>query len=81
VANAVLLIAIDTYLQETIPAGLRGRVLGARFTITQGVYALGVLGAGALAVFVDLDWLFVGVGLIVALPALVGLLTPAVRDA
>ena len=80
VANAVLLIAIDTYLQETIPAGLRGRVLGARFTITQGVYALGVLGAGALAVFVDLDWLFVGVGLVVALPALVGLLTPAVRD-
>ena len=80
VANAVLLIAIDTYLQETIPAGLRGRVLGARFTITQGVYALGVLGAGALAVFVDLDVLFVGVGLIVALPALVGLLTPSVRD-
>jgi len=81
VANAVLLIAIDTYLQETIPAGLRGRVLGTRFTITQGVYALGVLAAGALAVFVDLDWLFLGVGLIVALPALAGMFWPAVRDA
>ena len=81
VANAVLLIAIDTYLQETIPAGLRGRVLGTRFTITQGVYALGVLSAGALAVFVDLDWLFLGVGLIVALPALAGPFWPVVRDA
>jgi MFS family permease len=81
VANAVLLIAIDTYLQEAIPAGLRGRVLGTRFTITQGVYALGVLSAGALAVVVDLDWLFLCVGLIVALPALAGMFWPAVRDA
>jgi MFS family permease len=80
VANAIVLIAIDTYLQEAIPAELRGRVLGLRFTITQGVYAVGVLAAGALAATVALDWLFLAVGLIVAVPALVGLLTPSVSD-
>ena len=40
IANAIVLIAVDTYLQQVVPHGMRGRVLGTRFTITQGTYAL-----------------------------------------
>ena len=80
IANAVVLIAVDTYLQEVVPHGMRGRVLGTRFTITQGMYALSVLVGGALAVVVDVRVLFIVAGAIVAISALVGLLTREVRD-
>jgi MFS family permease len=79
-ANAVVLIAVDTYLQEVVPQGMRGRVLGTRFTITQGTYALSVLVGGALAAVVDVRALFVVAGAIVATSALLGLLTREVRD-
>jgi MFS family permease len=79
-ANAVVLIAVDTYLQEVVPQGMRGRVLGTRFTLTQGMYALSVLVGGALAVVVDVRVLFIVAGAIVAVSALVGLLTREVRD-
>jgi len=39
IANAVVLIAVDTYLQEIVPHSIRGRVLAMRFTITKGMYA------------------------------------------
>ena len=80
VANAAVLISIDTYVQSTVPARLRGRVWGVRFTLTQGVYAAGVLVAGALAATVALGPLFGLCGLIVFVPALAGLFVPAVRD-
>ena len=63
-----------------MPKALRGRVWGARFTLTQGVYALGVLVAGALATTVGLGPLFGLCGLIVFVPALIGLFLPVVRD-
>ncbi len=79
-ANAAMLISIDTYVQTVVPEALRGRVWGARFTLTQGVYAVGVLVAGALATTVGLGPLFGLCGLIVFVPALIGLFVPAVRD-
>lgn len=81
VANAAALIAVDTYLQETVPQGLRGRVLGTRFTLTQGTYALSVLAGGALAGFFDVQALFVVAGAIIVLGAVLGLLTREVREA
>ncbi|MGE5228128.1 MAG: hypothetical protein ACM3MJ_00225, partial [Deltaproteobacteria bacterium] len=60
--------------------GMRGRVLGTRFTITQGMYALSVLIGGALAVVVDVRVLFIVAGAIVATSALVGLLIREVRN-
>jgi MFS family permease len=80
VANAAVLIAVDTYLQQAVPQGLRGRVLGTRFTLTQGTYALSVLAGGALASVVDVRLLFSVAGAIVALSALVGLLSVEVRE-
>jgi MFS family permease len=80
-ANAAALIAVDTYLQQAVPEGLRGRVLGARFTLTQGTYAVSVLVGGALAAVLDVRLLFVVAGAIVALSALVGLLSRDVRQA
>jgi MFS family permease len=79
-ANAAMLISIDTYVQAIVPDKLRGRVWGARFTLTQGVYGLGVIVAAALATTVDLGPLFGLCGLIVFVPALIGLFVPAVRD-
>jgi MFS family permease len=79
-ANAAVLIAVDTYLQQAIPEGLRGRVLGSRFTLTQGTYAISVLVGGALAGLADVRVLFVVAGVIVALSALVGLLSREVRE-
>ena len=80
IANAVVLIAVDTYLQQVVPAGMRGRVLGTRFTLTQGTYAVSVLVGGALAGVIDVRILFVVAGAIVAASALVGLLTREVRE-
>jgi MFS family permease len=81
ISNAVVLIAVDTYLQQVVPSGLRGRVLGTRFTLTQGTYALSVLVGGALASVVDVRILFVAAGAIVAVSAVVGVLAREVRDA
>ncbi len=80
IANAVVLIAVDTYLQEVVPDGMRGRVLGTRFTLTQGMYAVSVLVGGALAGVASVRVLFVVAGAIIAVSALVGLLSPEVRD-
>lgn len=80
VANAVVLIAVDTYLQESTPEGMLGRVLGTRFTLTQGTYAVSVLVGGALAGVVDVRILFVAAGAIVAVSAVVGLLSREVRE-
>jgi MFS family permease len=79
-ADAAVLISIDTYVQTIVPEKLRGRVWGARFTLTQGVYALGVLVAGALATTVGLGPLFGLCGLIVFVPAVIGLFLPVVRN-
>ena len=80
-ANAAALVAIDTYLQTAVPEGLRGRVLGARFTLTQGTYALSVLAGGALAGVFDVRTLFVAAAAVVTLSALVGLASREVRRA
>jgi MFS family permease len=79
-ANAGALIAVDTYLQQVVPQGMRGRVLGMRFTLTQGMYALSVLVGSALAWIVDVRVLFVVAGAIVVVSALVGLLSREVRE-
>jgi len=81
IANAAALIAVDTYLQEAVPEGLRGRVLGTRFTLTQGTYALSVLVGGALAGVFDVRALFIVAGAIVAVSAFLGLLTREIREA
>ena len=74
-----MLIAVDTYLQEIVPQGIRGRVLGTRFTITQGTYAASVLAGAALAGVFDVPALLVVAGGVIALSALVGLLSREVR--
>ena len=79
--NAAALISVDTYVQQTVPEHIRGRVWGSRFTLTQGAYALSVLGAGALAGVVDVRFLLVAFGLVVAIPALLGFFVAALRDA
>lgn len=81
IANATALIAVDTYLQEIVPEGLRGRVLGTRLTLTQGTYSLAVLVSGALATAVGVHILFVLAGVVIAAPALVGVLVRDIRDA
>jgi len=80
IANAIMLVSIDTFVQTIVPDNLRGRIWGVRFTLTQGAYAVGVLAAGALAATVGLGPLFVMCGLAVLVPAVVGLASPAVRD-
>jgi MFS family permease len=80
VANAVVLIAVDTFLQQAVPEGMRGRVFSTRFMLTQGTYALSVLVGGALAGVVDVRILFVVAGVIVAISGLVGLLSREVRS-
>lgn len=79
VANAVVLIAVDTFLQETAPEGIRGRVLSTRFMLTQGTYALSVLVGGALAGMTDVRALFVVAGAIVVVSGVVGLTSREVR--
>ncbi|HTX68437.1 MAG TPA: MFS transporter [Thermoleophilia bacterium] len=81
IANAVVLIAVDTFLQQSVPEGMRGRVLGTRFMLTQGTYAVSVLAGGALAGVVDVRVLFVVAGAIVAVSGLVGLASREVRRA
>jgi MFS transporter, DHA3 family, macrolide efflux protein len=81
IADAAALIAIDTYVQEVVPEALRGRVWGTRFMLTQGTYAVAVIVAGALATAVDVRALFVAAGLLVAVPALFGLLRRDIRHA
>jgi MFS family permease len=80
-ANAAALIAVDTYLQQVVPERLRGRVIGARFTLTQGTYALAVLAAGALAATVDVRALYVIAGVIIVISALAGALSRDIREA
>jgi MFS family permease len=80
-ADAAAIISIDTYFQQTVPEQLRGRVWGVRFTLTQTVYALSVLAGGAAAGYIDTQTLFVVCGVVVAVPALVGVFIPAVRKA
>jgi MFS family permease len=79
-ANAAVLISIDTYVQTAVPARLRGRVWGARFTLTQGAFAIGVLVAGALVAGLGLGPLFGVCGAVLFVPALIGLFLPVVRD-
>ena len=80
IANAVVLIAVDTFLQQTVPEGMRGRVFSTRFMLTQGTYAVSVLIGGALAGVVDVRVLFVVAGAIVAVSGVVGLMTREVRS-
>jgi MFS family permease len=79
-ANAVVLIAVDTFLQQSVPVGMRGRVFSTRFMLTQGTYAASVLVGGALAGVVDVRVLFVVAGVIVAASGLVGLMSREVRS-
>lgn len=81
VANAVALISIDTYCQQVVPEPLRGRVWGARFTLTQGIFALSVLVGAALATHVDIPTLFIACGATVALPGLLGVFSRSIRRA
>ena len=81
IANAVALISMDTYVQQVVPEHIRGRVWGSRFTLTQGTYAISVLAGGALAGVVDVRALFVAIGVLVAVPALIAFFVPALRDA
>ena len=80
-ANAVALIAVDTWLQDVVPERLRGRVFGARFTLTQGTYALSVLVGGALAGLVDVRVLLVAAGVLMAIPGLAALFVRDIREA
>jgi len=80
-ANAVALIALDTWLQDVIPEHLRGRVFGARFTLTQGTYALSVLVGGALAGVFDVRALIIVAGVLMAIPGIAALFVRDIRDA
>jgi MFS family permease len=80
-ANSVVLIAVDTYVQMVVPRELLGRVWGARFALTQGAYALSVIVGGALAGVFDVRALFVAAGVLVAVPGIVALFVRQIRDA
>jgi MFS family permease len=80
-ANSVVLIAVDTYVQTVVPEELLGRVWGARFALTQGAYAISVLAGGALAGVFDVRVLFVVAGVLVAVPGIVALFIRQIRDA
>jgi MFS family permease len=80
-ANAVALIAVDTWLQDVVPERLRGRVFGARFTLTQGTYALSVLVGGALAGVFDVRALLIVAGVLMAIPGIAALFVGDIRDA
>jgi len=80
-ANAVALIALDTWLQDVTPEQLRGRVFGARFTLTQGTYALSVLVGGALAGVFDVRALLIVAGVLMAIPGIAALFVRDIRDA
>jgi DHA3 family macrolide efflux protein-like MFS transporter len=80
VGNAIALISIDTFFQQTVAEQLRGRVLGVRFTMTQTVIALSVLGGAAAVSVFPVRTLFVVAGAVIALPGLVGLLFPRLRE-
>ena len=80
-ANAVALIALDTWLQDVVPEQLRGRVFGARFTLTQGTYALSVLVGGALAGIFDVRALLIVAGVLMAIPGIAALFVRDIRDA
>jgi MFS family permease len=80
-ANAAFLISVDTYFQQTVPEHLRGRVWGVRFTLTQGLYALSVLGGGALAgTSIGVRPLILVAGVVVAAAGIGGLCVRDVRD-
>jgi len=64
-----------------VPEGLRGRVFGVRFALTQGTYALSVLIGGALAGVFDVRVLFIVAGVLIAVPALAGLFVRDIREA
>lgn len=81
VANAAAVIAIDTYVQETVPEDLAGRVWGTRVALTQGVYAIAVIAGGALASLIDVQLLFVAAGLLVAGAGIVSLFFRRIREA
>jgi len=81
IANSFALIAVDTYLQESVPRELRGRVFGVRFALTQGTYAVSVLIGGALAGVFDVRALFIVAGVLIAVPAVAGLFVRAIREA
>jgi len=81
VANSVVAIAVDTYLQEAVPQELRGRVFGVRFTLAQGTYALSVLIGGALAGVFDVRVLFIVAGVLITVPAVAGLFVRDIREA
>ncbi len=78
--NAVAMISIETFFQKTVPERLRGRVWGVRFTLTQTVFALSVLGGAAAVGVFPVRALFVVAGAVIALPGLVGLLFPRLRE-
>ena len=79
--NAIALIALDTWLQDVVPERLRGRVFGARFTLTQGTYAISVLVGGALAGVFDVRALFIVAGVLMAIPGIAALFVRGIRDA
>lgn len=80
-ANAVALIAVDTWLQDVVPERLRGRVFGARFTLTQGTYAVSVLAGGALAGVFEVRALIIAAGMLMAIPGVAALFVRDIRDA
>jgi len=49
--------------------------------LTQGAYATSVLAGGALLTVMGAQTLFVAAGVIVALPALIALFVPSLREA
>jgi MFS family permease len=81
IANAAVMIAIDTYVQEVVPEDLAGRVWGTRVALTQGVYALAVIAGGGLATVLDVRVLFAAAGLLVAAAGIVALFVRRIREA
>jgi len=81
IANAAVMIAIDTYVQEAVPEDLAGRVWGTRVALTQGVYALAVIAGGGLATILDVRVLFAAAGLLVAAAGIVALFVRRIREA
>ncbi|WP_455383441.1 MFS transporter [Salinispira pacifica] len=77
--NAVVNVILNATLQITVPARLRGKVMGLLDTITQGLTPVGMAVGGLLGEYLPLPMVISGAFVIIALFAIPGLFLKEVR--
>jgi MFS transporter, DHA3 family, macrolide efflux protein len=77
--NMVFIVSGTTLVQVLTPSNVRGRVMGARFTVVNGALALGSALGGLLLLSVSLSAAWAILGAVIALSSLCIWLIPEVR--